>query len=119
MSKKYPWKYLNGEKLFRYYWEEMGNGRSCVKLAKWAGKQGLKNPNTGKPPSPMAVWFAMWRWALIPENQKVAYDIYNKAQLDLGGFVSPEQWKEFIKDKASVCLDKKRYANYLKAVEVK
>lgn len=112
-NRKYPWKYLNGEKLFKYYWEEMGNGRSCILLAKWCASQGMKNPKTGKIPTPMAVWFAMWRWAILKVNQEVAYKIYNSAHRDMGKFVSPEDWKKELKQKASVCLNQKNYQKWI------
>jgi hypothetical protein len=113
MKKKkrvYAWQYIDGEKVFRYYWEVMGTARSYIKLSKWAKTEGMSNPTTGKSPTSMAVWFAVWRWAI--KNQEIAYTIYNKALSDNGGFINKEQWKEFIDEKAEVCLNERGYKKF-------
>ena len=106
----FAWQYMDGKKIFKYYWEEMGTARSCSKLAKWCKSEGMSNPITGKSPTTMAVWFSMWRWAI--RNQTEAYQIYNKALSDLGLFISDVEWKVIIDDKASVCLNKKSYDKF-------
>jgi hypothetical protein len=82
-------KYLpNGEILFKYYWQTMGDGRSYEKLAKWCGTEGYISPQTKVPPKRMAVWLCMWRWAL--HNPEKAFEIkYNDESLD---------WKNHSKD---------------------
>jgi hypothetical protein len=69
-------KYLDGEILFRKYFE-MGGARTISKLRKFAVSQGMTS-STGKEPTPMGVWKAMWRWASLKENCDVAYEIYHK-----------------------------------------
>lgn len=70
-------KYLDGEKLFRKYYE-MGESRSFGLLAEWATLEGMKS-SSGKTPTPMGVWKAMWRWASLNENKGLAWKIYNQS----------------------------------------
>lgn len=98
---KKPWEYMpDGGILFKKYYEEMGEARSQQRLREWCARNGFINPKTGDMPSQMAVWNRMWRWALMSENQKAAYDIFNKAMRDEGKFYSWEDWKEFLDDRA-------------------
>jgi hypothetical protein len=69
-------KYLDGEKLFRKYFE-MGESRSISLLAEWAIMQGMKS-STGQEPTPMGIWKAMWRWASLKENRHKAWQIMNE-----------------------------------------
>lgn len=69
-------KYLDGELLFRKYYE-MGEARSIERLRRFATSQGMTS-STGKEPTPMGVWKAMWRWASLKENCQAAYEIYHK-----------------------------------------
>jgi len=104
--KKKVWTYLpEGEYLFRIYYEEMGLARSHQKLIKRLVSEGYINPKTGKPPSSMSTWNRMWRWALHKENQQKAYEMYNSALKDTAEYVSPEEWQEFLHDKALSALN--------------
>lgn len=67
-------KYLDGEVLFRKYYE-MGDARTIQRLRKFAVSQGMSS-STGKEPTPMGVWKAMWRWASLKENCQSAFEIY-------------------------------------------
>lgn len=69
-------KYLNGEALFRKYWE-MGDTRSVALLAEWAILQGMKS-SKGTEPTIMGVWKAMWRWASLKENRETAWEIVSQ-----------------------------------------
>ena len=66
-------KYLDGEKLFRKYYE-MGEGRSVKLLTEWAISVGMAS-STGNLPTAMGVWKSMWRWASLKENCELAWDI--------------------------------------------
>mgnify|MGYP001557842997 CR=1 FL=1 len=66
-------KYLDGEKLFRKYYE-MGEGRTIVLLTEWAIFEGMES-SKGNKPTEMGVWKAMWRWASMKENQSLAWKI--------------------------------------------
>ena len=66
-------KYLDGEKLFRKYWE-MGEGRTIALLREWASLQGMKS-SRGNEPTDMGVWKSMWRWASLKENRDTAWKI--------------------------------------------
>lgn len=92
------------EELFIHYYVTMGGARSTVKLVDYCALQGWLNPITRKPPSRMAVWFGMWRWAIRPENQERAYQLYNKAKLDDGEYCSREEWLSLLSERAKVCL---------------
>ena len=95
------WKNIipDGETLFRKYWEEMGDARSLVKMRKWCIAEGYVHKN-GTPATKMAIWFKMWRWALKPENQKKAQEIFNKASRDVGEFYTDTEWKEYLDSRA-------------------
>src|SRR5512147_842675 len=96
--------YLDGEKLFRKYYE-MGDAKSTSRLAAWAIAEGMakpvkvtkKNPN-GLPV--MGVWKAMWRWASLKENRVKAYQIYYDSLFKQGGQMSFDEWaKDMIETK--------------------
>ena len=74
--------YLNGEKLFRKYFE-MGSATSAMVLARFAVTEGMYLPG-GPKPTPMGVWKAMWRWASLKENKEVAFDIFSSYVRDYG-----------------------------------
>lgn len=83
--KKYPnlkEGYLDGEKLFRKYYE-MGDARSIVRLATWAISIGMAQPIKKTKSNPnglpcMGVWKAMWRWASLRENFQAAWEIHQQ-----------------------------------------
>lgn len=105
----------SGEVLYKLYWEEMGLARSYVKVRKWCASNGYRNPKTGKAPAPMAPFWRMWRWALEKKNFETAYEIYNKAQIDEGNFVTRQQFKEFLDDKALTVfrVQRRMYEKYM------
>ncbi len=110
------YKYLDGEELFRKYFEEMGTARSISRLVKWCISRGIKNPLTGKPPTRMGVWKSMWRWALLPENKEKAFDIFKKSLSAEGEFVVVEKWNEYIDSKAvhGLQFGPKKYEEFIK-----
>ena len=77
----------------------MGDARSLVKLYKWCISEGYVHKN-GKPVTRMAIWLRMWRWAVKPENQKKAQEIFNTACRDSGEFYTDADWKEYIDARA-------------------
>lgn len=83
-------KYLDGERLYRVYWEEMGKARSFSKLQKWCLTHHVVNPKTLKVPTRMGLWKSMWRWAA--KNRETAFKIYSEAETD----ITPEEWDELI-----------------------
>jgi|GEM_PF-1552179 len=110
------YKFLDGEELFKKYFEEMGTARSINKLVKWCISSGKINPQTGKPPTRMGVWKAMWRWALLPENSSKAFEIFRKSLSSDGEFVGIEKWNEYIHSKAvhGLQFGPKRYEEFIK-----
>lgn len=101
--------YLDGEKLFRTYFITMGVNRSFSKLVDYCIKEGMVNRLTHRPPNRMSIWAAMWNWAIKPENQKKAYDIYQQYMLDNGQFCSEKEWEELLDRTARNVLEEKRY----------
>ncbi len=101
MTKKID--YLDGEMLFKYYFQTMGTARSIDKLIRYCESTGIVHPVSGKPPTRMGVYKCMWRWATSKDNQKKAFEIYNASELD--GFFEYyddwNQWKEFLKERVS------------------
>ena len=92
-------KLLDGERIFRMYFTDMGSARSIKKVIKQLGSDAI-NPNTGRVVTDMAVWFSLWRYAF--ENLDVSYQIYNTAMLDEGKYHTKEEWQEFVENKAKV-----------------
>ncbi len=89
-------KVLDGEELFSYYWIDMGNARSVKKMCSWLFTRGIYNEATGRPFTPMAIWFAMWDWAAY--NPSESYEIFQKAMYDSGQFYTMEDWLERLND---------------------
>lgn len=75
-------KYLDGETLFRKYYE-MGDNRSIKLLTEWAKVEGIKS-SKGNEPTGMGIWKAMWRWASMRENKDLAWSIMKHDDLNLG-----------------------------------
>jgi hypothetical protein len=94
---------LDPERMFRMYFTDMGSARSLAKVVNQLGMDGI-NPNLGRPVTPMAVEFSIYRWAM--GNLDLSYEIYNKAMLDEGKFHTMEEWKDFLQKKA-VMISKK------------
>jgi hypothetical protein len=85
MNKNLQEKYLDGELLFRTYWE-WGSDRNVRALRDWATLNGMKS-SKGNTPTTMGIWKAMWRWASLKENKELAWEIINK-----NSDVTFEQW---------------------------
>lgn len=98
--------------LFDRYYVLMGPARSTIKLVEYCVSHGWLNPRTGKAPTRMGCWFSMWRWALRPENQEDAYQMYQKSLLDEGLFCTKEAWKELLQERAIVCLEHSVYMRW-------
>lgn len=104
-------KFLDGEAIFRKY-VEMGKAGSFNHLVRWTIAQGIINPVRGKPPSKMALWNAMWRWAL--HNPEVAKPLYSDYCLQFGDYLSDSEWKELMEWRAFQLLPYSGYRKYLK-----
>lgn len=89
-------KYLDGEKLYKAYWVEMGNARSYDRLVNWAAANKMVNPKTGKT-TRMGVWKAMYRWAV--NNPEKAYDYMNEGLRDSGEIIDRERFIQEMKEK--------------------
>lgn len=110
-------KFIDGEFLYKYYFETMGTARSTYKLPQIAYDNGMRNIQ-GKAPSFMGVWKAMWSWACKPENREEAYRMYNAHLADYGQYATMEQFKDVLRDKLKNVLQPKNdaaYRRYLKA----
>lgn len=104
--------YLDGELLFKTYFVTMGMDRSFDKLVDYCDEHGIVNRVTHKPPNRMSVWVAMWRWAIKPENQKVAYEMYNQYKRDIGEYCSWNEWQGILNDTAQNILRENAYARW-------
>lgn len=103
-------RFLDGEKLFKK-WTDMGKAGSLRLLIKYAESQGWKNPNTGRPPSNMAVWNSMWRWAV--KNEELAKPLYKDYALQFGIFLSDDDWWELMEYRARKLLPPGGYRKYM------
>ena len=92
-------KLLDGERIFRMYFTDMGSARSIKKVIKQLGTDAV-NPTTGRVVTDMAIWFSLWRYAF--ENLDESYQIFNNAMLDEGKYHTKEEWKDFVEIKARV-----------------
>ena len=81
---------LDGERVFRIYWTDMGSARSIGKVVKQIGV----NPVTQRPYYPMAIWFRIYIWAI--ENIELSYSIFNDAMRDQGEFHTIEEWEHLV-----------------------
>jgi hypothetical protein len=108
-------KYLDGEVLFRKYFE-MGDAKSYGRLARWALSEGMArkiNPSKSNPDGlpHMGVWKSMWRWASTHGDQ--AWKIYLEHVPD----ASYEQWILDMRDKILTAWQyttNSRYERFLK-----
>lgn len=100
------------EELFVHYYETMGSARSTGKLAGYCVTKGWINRQTRKAPSRMAVWFAMWRWAIRRENQSRAYKMYQSFMLEDGHYCDKDEWKALLYERAEVCLRDKDFERW-------
>jgi hypothetical protein len=94
---------LDGEKIFRMYFTDMGSARSIGKVIKQLGTAAV-NPNTGRTVTHMAIWFSLWRWAM--ENLDLSYQIFSYAMRDEGKYHTKEEWIEFVNTHARTIVKK-------------
>lgn len=94
-------KYMDGEYLFRYYFQTMGEARSFPKLIEHCRAEYVIHPESGSPPTKMGLYKAMWRWATRKQNQRIAFDIYQNSELgeEYEYFETWEDWLDFLKDR--------------------
>ena len=92
-------RFLDGEKIFKLYYTELGSARSIVKVKKQLGSAAI-NPKTGRQVNDMALWGSMYRWAM--NNLDVSYKIFLEAMRDEGKYHTFDEWKEFIFEKAEI-----------------
>jgi len=110
--------FLDGERLFNKYFGEMGTSRSVAKLIGFCVSEGMVNPKTGKPPTRMGIWKAMWTWALKPENLSRSRKVFNEGMILSGQLYNDEEWKEFVTAKAQGGLElgRRRYRAFEEAI---
>jgi hypothetical protein len=92
-------RFLDGERIFRLYYLEMGSARSITKVKKQLGRDAV-NPKLGRPVSDMALWGSMYRWSM--NNLDESYRIFNEAMRNEGKYHTFDEWKEFVFEKISV-----------------
>lgn len=93
----FAYTYLNGEKLYRVYWVEMGDARSYKRLRNWCISNNMVNAKTHKPPTRMGLWKAMWRWAVT--HQDKAFEIMNEGLRDSGELIDRERFNQEMREK--------------------
>lgn len=106
-------KYLDGEQLFKVYWQEMGSARSTVRLQRWCLAHSIVNPKTQNVPTRMGLWKAMWRWA--SENRDIAYTVWRESTVIEDGMALPTdsykyEWDKLILKNAKTSFQNVRYA---------
>lgn len=104
-------KYMDGEVLFRKYFE-LGDAASFVRLRAFAISKGMVS-SSGDEPTTMGLWKAMWRWASLKENKEHAWQIYQATHPN----VSREEWDMLMLDrikKAWQYRTNSRYEKFLK-----
>ena len=116
-------KYLDGEQLFKVYWQEMGTARSTGRLQKWCLANSIVNPKTFNVPTRMGLWKVMWRWATA--NQDKAYEIWKNSKpfddsVEMALSIYQFEWEKLIlKNARSAFQSSKHIKNWYKAQEKK
>lgn len=98
----------DGETLFKVYWTQMGEARSINTLRRWCKSNGYINPETGKMPTQMAVWFRMYRW--MANNKETAFEIFmsspknedNHFSYEVGKYTR-QNFEEWFRSQAKTC----------------
>ena len=110
-------KYLDGEKLFRVYWLDMGNARSIGRLQKWCLSHEIVNPKTFNVPTRMGLWKTMWRWAT--RNQEQAKEIWIKSMgKDTSTLNVVDDWDTVIHRNAKTAFQNiTQLSNYYRSIE--
>lgn len=88
--------YLDGKKIFTH-WRDMGGG-SFTRLAAWCEKNGMKHPDTGRKPTRMGVWVAMWTWAL--HNMDEARVLFDEVMKQKGVYFTEVEWLSLLHGRA-------------------
>lgn len=84
-------RYLDDHECFMS-WYNLG---SLVKVRNKFISEGLENPRTGKPPTPMAIWVAAMRW--VVNNAEEAREFYKTLDgLDFDPEMDEDWWKYVI-----------------------
>lgn len=103
-------KFLHDKELF-VHWTGLGKAGSLKLLVIYSVKEGWLNPKTGRPPTTMACWNAMWRWAI--RNMAEARPFYAQYVLDFGDYLTDDEWMEVINDRAKQLLTPAGYRKFL------
>ena len=83
--------YLDGEALFKQYWQVMGTARSILGVRRWCIAQGILNPVMNTPPTAMGIEKAMYRWAI--KHLDESFEIFNASLRDEGKFHTKKEWE--------------------------
>lgn len=103
--------YPEGKDIFEY-WAGLGRATSLDKVKSHFFQNGFKNPKTGKPPTRMGLWCAMWRWALL--NVEEARRIYAQYVLELDGeTLSDDEWYSLVHSRALQLLTSRGYKKFV------
>ncbi len=102
-------KYIDGEKAFKYYFEELGAARNTRLLTTTVVK---KNPLTDRKFTKDAFYKAMWRWACRPENENKSYSIFRKSDIGKEPEWTPEKWHAELMEKARWALTPRQYSDW-------
>ena len=86
-------RFLDGERIFRIYFTEMGSARSLGKVKKQLGES-ARNPYKGTIVTDAAIEGSMWRWVM--NNLDFSYPIFNEAMRNEGKYHTFEEWKEHV-----------------------
>lgn len=103
-------KILDGKRLFRHYWLELGEARSLTLLV----KESPINPRTGERFTKDAFYKAMWRWACRPENERESYDIFRRTTMGNQPEWTLFRWRDELKEKARWVLTPAQYRKWYK-----
>lgn len=103
-------KFLHDREIW-VHWTGLGKVGSLRLLVEYSKKQGWFNPKTGKPPTPMACWNAMWRWAI--RNPVEARPMYADYVKDFGDYLTDDEWNEVLNDRARTLLTTAAYRKFL------
>ena len=68
----------------------MGDAKSIGRLTKYAISMDMTS-STGQKPTQMGIWKAMWRWASLKENSKIAWEIVKE-------YNAYQSWADFVSD---------------------
>lgn len=104
-------KFIDGEEMFRV-WTGYGKAGSLRLLREYCKSKGIRNPNTGHPPTIMACYNAMWRWAI--RNLDLSRPLYAEYVLLFGDYLSDDEWNTTIESRAHALLTLAGYTRFIK-----